>query len=240
MSGHSHFSTIKHKKGLADAQRGKIFSKLAVEITVAAREGTDPAMNTKLRAVIDKARNFNMPTENIERAIGRAAGEGDAARLQEVLLEAYGPGGIAVLIAGITDNKNRTLGDVKQALAKFQGKLVAEGAVRWMFERKGVIAVDLKENPSVAKENLELAAIEAGAEDFSWHDELLDVFVAPELFEEIKTKLAKTFVVQSAAIDWVPKEYVATSAADKATAEQLFEALDEHPDVQEVYSNLGS
>lgn len=137
MSGHSHFSSIKHKKAITDAKRGKIFSKLSRQISIAVREkGGDPEMNPKLRLVIEEARSFNMPKDNIERAIKRGSGELEGARLESVLFEAYGPAGIAIIIEGITDNKNRTLAEIKQILNQNGGKLVGEGGVRWMFERK--------------------------------------------------------------------------------------------------------
>ena len=143
MSGHSHFKTIMHKKGVEDAKRGKIFSKLSRLISVAAREGGgDPAANSKLRLAIEQAKNDNMPKDNIERAIKKGTGNLEGAKLEEITFEAYGPGGIAVIIEGITDNKNRTLGEIKQVLSQNNGKLAGGGSVKWLFERKGVIIVD--------------------------------------------------------------------------------------------------
>ncbi len=136
MSGHSHYKSIKYQKAIADVKRGRVFSKLAKEISIAAREGGDPTTNPKLRVAIEKARSVNLPNENIERAIKRGTGELAGEKLEEVLFEAYGPGGIAIIIEGITDNKNRTLGEIKQILNQNGGKLVGEGAVKWMFERK--------------------------------------------------------------------------------------------------------
>ena len=165
MSGHSHWAGIKHKKGLADAQRSSVFSKLAREISVEAKSGDNPETNYKLKAAIDKAHEFNMPRENIERAILRGAGKLPGAALEEFSVEAYGPGGIAIIAEGITDNKNRSLGEARMVLNKNNGKIVNEGAIRWMFDNKGYIVIDSKnqspENQS--KENLEMAAIEAGA-----------------------------------------------------------------------------
>ncbi len=240
MSGHSHWAGIKHKKGLADIQRSKAFSKLAREITIAAREGPDPAINPKLRTAIEKARSLNMPSENIERAIKKGSGGADAQQLQEILLEAYGPGGVALLITCITDNKNRTLGEIKQILGRFDGKLVEGGAVQWLFERKGEIAINVKaQSSNVKKEDVELAAIEAGAQDLSWDKEnTLFVYTTTADLEKVKTALTeKSIVVESAVLSWVAKEHIETSADSKESLQKLFEALDEQDDVQEIYTN---
>ena len=234
MSGHSHAKTVKATKDAADTKRSKEFSKLAKEITIAAREGGgDSASNPRLRSVMEKARSFNMPRDNVERAIKRGTGEGDEAQLQEVLFEAYGPGNIAILIQGITDNKNRTLGEIKQILLAHQGKLVDGGAVRWMFEQKGVIAT------KGVKEDLELAAIEAGAEDMFWHDnEFLDVYTKPEDLEKVKEILSQNAQIESFSLDWVAKERIQASESDTGAAEKLFEVLEENDSVQNVYSNI--
>ncbi|MBI2644370.1 MAG: YebC/PmpR family DNA-binding transcriptional regulator [Candidatus Wildermuthbacteria bacterium] len=242
MSGHSHWAGIKHKKGLADAKRSKLFSKFARELTIAARQGGDPSINTVLRAIIEKAKDINMPSENITRAIKRGTGEETGARLEEVLLEAYGPGGAALLIKGITDNRNRMLGEVKQILARHQGKLAEGGSVRWMFEQKGVIIIspNPEEGPAAPKEELELAAIEAGAQDLYWHeDTMLDIYTIPTQLEETKKKLQeRRFAIEDATLDWVPKERIALDEQNKKIAQELFDALDESEDVQEIYSNL--
>ena len=232
MSGHSHFRTVMHKKGLADAKRSQMFSKLAKELTVAAKEGgTDLQANPRLRTVIEKAKAANMPADNIERALKKATGE-DAGRLEEVLLEAYGPGGVAILIAAITDNKNRTLGEVKQILQKNQGKMVEGGAVRWLFERRGVATI---EN---APKDLELFAIEAGAEDLFWRDHTLDIYTDPSALNSLKARLEEKNVRVTASIDWVPKERINPSEKDTQAAEKLFEALDDQDDVQDMYANI--
>ncbi|MCH8986639.1 YebC/PmpR family DNA-binding transcriptional regulator [Patescibacteria group bacterium] len=234
MSGHSHAKTVKSTKDAADAKRSKEFSKLAKEITIAAKEGGgDPATNPRLRSVMEKARSFNMPRDNVERAIKRGTGEGDEVQLQEILFEAYGPGNIAILIQGITDNKNRTLGEIKQILLQHQGKLVDGGAVRWMFEQKGVITI--KGN----KENLELAAIEAGAQDMYWHDnEFLDVYTKTEDLEKVKEALSQNTEIESFLLGWVAKEHVQASESDIAAAQKLFEVLEENDAIQGVYSNI--
>lgn len=238
MSGHSHFKSIKHKKGAADAQRSKVFSKMAGEIAIAAREGGgDPGGNPRLRMAMDRARSFNMPTANIERAIKRGTGEEAGSKLEEVLFEGYGPGNIAVLVEGITDNKNRTLGEIKQAFEKNQGKLVGEGQVKWLFERRGALALDPKNQD---REELGLLAIEAGAEDLYWRDQgSLELYTKPAELEAVKKALEeKGVAVESTALEWVPKERLSLSQNDKEAAERLFEALDENEAVQEIYANL--
>jgi len=242
MSGHSHAKTIKREKNITEQKRGQMFSKIARVISVAVKEGgANPETNSKLRLAIETAHSYNMPNENIERAIKRASGEIPGEKLEEVLFEAYGPGGIAIIIEGITDNKNRTLGEIKQILNQNNGKLVGEGSVKWMFERKGCIVVDLKiQNEDFQdKEKLEMAAIEAGAEDFYLHDNLLDIYAKIEELEEVKKKLEeKGIKIESASLDWVPKEEVSFDEKTKEICQKLFDALDENEAVQEIYSNL--
>ena len=234
MSGHSHAKTVQHTKGAADVKRSQIFSKLAQEIAIAARENPDAAANPRLRQIIEKARDFNMPTENIERAIKKSIqGEGTE-QLEEILFEAYGPGGIALLVSCITDNRNRTLGEIKQILNKNQSKLVEGGAVRWLFEWRGVVSTP-------KKEGVELAAIESGADDFFWQDNELEIYTSPANLEQVRQNLVqKGFTIDSATAEWVPKERIEVSQQDRIAAESLFEALDENNDVQDIYSNLKS
>ncbi len=242
MSGHSHYKSIKYQKAIADAKRSQIFSKIAREISVAAREGGgNPEFNSKLRLAIEKAKSVNMPTENMERAIKRGIGELEGAKLEEVLFEAYGPGGIAIIIEGITDNKNRALGEIKQVLNQNGGNLVGEGAVRWMFERKGCITINFQFSifNFQSKENLEMAVIETGAEDIYWHDDFLDVYTKPEELDKVKKNLEEKGVkIESASLDWVPKEMIQVDEKAKGACQKLFEALDENETVQEIYSNL--
>jgi YebC/PmpR family DNA-binding regulatory protein len=241
MSGHSHFKSIKYKKGLADIKRGQAFSKLAREIEVAVKQGgKDPNFNPKLRLAIERAKELRMPNENIERAIKRGTGELKAEKLEEFLFEAYGPGGIAILIEGITDNKNRTLGEIKQILNQNNGKLVGEGAVKWMFKRNGCLTIDIKNQKSKIKnDELELMAIEAGAEDVYWHGDILDVYTKIEELEKVKKNLEeKGIKIDSASLDWVPKEEISLDEKTKESCQKLFEALDENEAVQEIYSNL--
>lgn len=239
MSGHSHFKTIKYQKGLADTKRGNLFSKIARVITIAVKEGgNDSNTNTKLRMAIEQAKGVNMPKDNIERAIKRGTGELFGESLEEVVFEAYGPGNIAIIIEGITDNKNRTLGEIKQILNKNNGKLTGEGAVKWMFERKGCITINNEEGTK-SKEQLELIVIEAGAEDIYWHDGLLDVYAKLENLEKVKKNLEeKGIKIESASLDWTPKEMIEIDEKDRKDCQNLFEALDENDAVQEIYSNL--
>lgn len=242
MSGHSHYKSIKAQKAIFDTRRGQAFSKLAREIEVAVRQGgKDPNFNPKLRLAIERAKDLRMPTENIERAIKRGAGELEGTKLEEVIFEAYGPGGIAIIIEGITDNKNRALGEIKQVLNRNGGKLVSEGAVKWMFEREGCLIIDYRLQIEDFKDRgkLELLAIEAGAQDIYWHDDLLDVYTKIEDLEKVKKNLEeKGIKVDSSSLDWVAKEEVSVDEKIKEACQKLFEALDESETVQEIYSNL--
>jgi len=240
MSGHSHWAGIKHDKGIADAKRGMAFSKLARMISIAAKKGRDPSINSALRVAIEKAREINMPTENIERAIKRGTGELEGAKLEEVIFEAYGPGNTAIIIEGITDNKNRTLNEIKKILGQSSGKLAAVGSVQWLFERKGVITVSIVANQEkITKENLELKAIENGAEDINWKDDFLNIFTKTEILEKVKKSLEdQGLKIESASLDWTPKNLINIDEKNRLACQKLFEALDENEDIQEIYSNL--
>jgi len=244
MSGHSHSKTIRHAKNISDQKKGQMFSKLARLISVAVKEGgPNPETNSKLRLAFEMAKEINMPKDNVERAIKRGSGETVEEKLEEVLFEAYGPGGIAIIIEGITDNKNRTLGEIKQVLNQNNGKLVGEGSVKWMFERKGCLTINaqfLISNSQIKnKEELEMMVIEAGAEDIYWHEELLDVYTKIEDLEEIKKNLEERGIkIDSVSLDWVAKEEVSTDEKTKEACQKLFEALDENEAVQEIYSNM--
>lgn len=236
MSGHSHAKTVMATKMANAAKKGKVFSKFGRLIYIAAKEGGDPAINSKLKMVIEQAKSFNMPKENIERAVKKGTGELAGEALEEVSFEGFGPGGIALIIEGITDNKNRTLGEIKVILNQNNGKMAGEGAVRWMFDRKGTITI-LSENKS--KEELELLAIESGAEDISWRDDALDIYTKPEELEKIRKILEeKQLKIESASLGWVAKEEVDISEKDKEQAQKLFEALDENDSINDIYSNL--
>lgn len=240
MSGHSHWKKVKYKKGAADVKKGEAFSKLARLITVAAREGgADSSTNAKLRLAIEEAKRMNTPSENIERAIKRGVGELEGVKLESVLFEAYGPGGIALIIEGITDNKNRTFSEIKQILSVNSGKLGETGSVKWLFDRRGVIILSSKQPSEISREDLELKAIEAGAEDIYWYDGDLDVYTKTENLEKVKKNLeAQGIKVESTSLDWVAKENIQIIERDKEVAQKLFGALDENDAVQEIYSNL--
>lgn len=239
MSGHSHWSGIKHKKALVDAKRSKLFSKFAKIIAVAAREkGGDPAMNPRLRIAMETAQKANMPKENVERAIKRGTGELEGAKLEEITLEVYGPQGVAILIEGITDNKNRSLTEIKNILSRHGAKLANEGGVKWMFEQRG--AIEIREvGEARSKEELELAVIDAGAEDFTWANDTLSLATAPEKLESVKQALDSAGLqIESSSLEWVAKDSIDTGEEKRAKLEKLFEALDDYEDVQEIYSNL--
>lgn len=232
MSGHSHWASIKHTKQATDAKRSQLFSKLARELTIAAKEGgADPVVNPRLRTVMEKAKEANMPSENVERAIKKATG-GEEGQLEEMLVEAYGPGGVALLISAITDNKNRTSSEFKQILQRNGGKMVEGGAVRWLFERKGVIRVE------GASEETELLAIEEGAEDFYRHNDILDIYTTPDRMGKLKERLEERGLRTTASLDWVPKEHATVNEAGKQALQRLFEELDNQEDVQDIYSTL--
>ena len=241
MSGHSHARTIRHQKNITDQKRGQIFSKMARVIWVAVKEGgPNTETNSKLRLAIETAHSFRMPNENIERAIKRATGEIPEKKLEEVLYEAYGPGGIAIIIEGITDNKNRSLNEIKQILNQHNGKLVQEGAIKWMFERKGCITINIKnQNPKTKNDELELLVIEAGAEDLYWYGEDLDVYTNIKDLEKVKKNLEEKGVkIDSTSFDLKPKEMIDLKEKEKESCLKLFEALDESESVQEIYSNI--
>ena len=241
MSGHSHFSSIKHKKELEDQKRGKIFSKIARQIIVAVRQkGSNPETNYELKMVMEKAKSFNMPKVNIERAIQKGAGQGgEGNKLEEFTFEAYGPGGIAMMIEGITDNKKRALGEIKQILDKNGGKLVGEGSVKWMFQNAGAIGINLDEQEGKTKEELELDAIESGAQDTRWEDSILEVYTRPRDLEKVKKELIdKGYKIESANLEWVASKEVSIEDKQYQTAEKLLDALEDNDDVQNVYSNL--
>jgi len=221
------------------AKRGKIFSKYGRLITVAVKDGGgsgDPAKNSKLKAAIEQAKEMDMPKENIERAIKRGTGELAGEALESVSYEGFGPGGIALIIDGITDNSNRALNEIKTILNQNGGKMAGEGAVRWMFERKGSIVV-MSEGKS--KEDLEMTAIEAGADDVKWINNKLEIYTKPEDLDKVKKSLEeKQIKIESAGLDYVAKEEVVLSEKDKIQAEKLFEALDENDAVNDIYSNI--
>jgi YebC/PmpR family DNA-binding regulatory protein len=239
MSGHSKWSSIKHKKGAADAKRGKLFSKLSRAIIVAAREGGgDPAGNLALQNAIEKARSYSMPKDNIDRAIAKGAGtDADADAYETVLYEGYGPSGVAVLVEALTDNRNRTAADVRHLFAKNDGNLGATGAVAWLFERTGLVLVDAS---GVDEDELMLAAAEGGAEDIERDESQFRITAAPEDLAGVRAAVeAAGFTVDSAEVTMLPKTTVEVddeSAAKKIV--RLMDALEENDDVQDVYANF--
>jgi YebC/PmpR family DNA-binding regulatory protein len=237
MSGHSHFHNIKIKKGAEDAKRSKIFSKLSKELSVAAKDGgSDTTFNAKLRSAVEKAKSMNMPSDSIEKAIKKGSGELEGFSYEEFQMEAYGPGGTAFIIEGITDNKNRSFNEIKIILNQKGGKYVNEGGIKWMFEKKGVILVSA-ENKN--KEEMELLAIEAEAEDIDWDENILYLYTKPEDFEKNKKSIEeKRLKIESANLEWVPRENIQVDEETKEKNQKLFEALDENDDVQNIYTNI--
>jgi YebC/PmpR family DNA-binding regulatory protein len=238
MSGHSKWSSIKHKKGAADAKRGKLFSKLSRAIIVAAREGgPDPAGNLALQNAVEKARSYSMPKDNIERAIARGSGtDADAATFETVVYEGYGPNGIALLVEALTDNRNRTAADVRHVFAKHDGSLGGSGAVAWLFERQGVILVP----DSVDEDELTLAAAEGGADDVTLDGSSYQVTVAPESLSAVREAIEEAGLpVDSAELTMVPKTTVEVEEETVARKVlRLVDALEENDDVQDVYANF--
>ena len=238
MSGHSKWSSIKHKKGAADAKRGQLFTKLTRALIVAAKEGgPDPAANLSLQNAIEKARAASMPKDNIERAIARGAGTGDdAAAYEHISYEGYGPGGVAVYVEVLTDNRNRTAGEVRHMFARADGNLAESGAVAWLFERKGVLQVD----GSADEDEVTLAAADGGAEDVTHDGSSYEVICAPEDLHTVREAIeAAGIEVGEVAATMLPKTTV--SIEDEATARKilkLIDSLEELDDVQDVYANF--
>ncbi len=238
MSGHSKWSSIKHKKGAADKKRGQLFSKLSRAIIVAAREGgPDPANNLALQNAVEKARSYSMPKDNIERAVARGSGaDADAAAYETVIYEGYAAGGVAILVEALTDNRNRTAADVRAAFAKHEGNLGTSGAVAWQFERRGVVLV----SGDADEDELTLAAAEGGAEDVALDGSTFQITATPEDLSAVREAVESAgFTVESAELTMVPKTTV--DVEDENTAKKilrLMDALEENDDVQEVYSNF--
>ena len=237
MSGHSKWSSIKHQKAATDARRGQLFTKLAREIAVAARQGGAALdSNVRLRLAVQKAKDSNMPLDNIDRAIKRGTGEGAAQdQMEEVTYEGYGPGGTAIMLQALTDNRNRTVSDIRTTFARNSGNLGEAGCVAWLFEQKGVIIV---EAPSEAAEELALEAIDLGAEDFNIDDSTLELYSNPGSFEALRQALEeKETKIASAEISMVPKSTVALEVKAAEQTLRLLDKLEELDDVQRVYSN---
>ncbi len=232
MSGHSKWASIKHKKGAADAKRGKIFTKLGHEIAIAAREGADPTMNFKLRLAVQKAKAANMPAANIERSIARGAGTGESAALEELTYEGYGPAGVAIMARALTDNRNRTGPDVKSTFTKYGGNLGAPGSVAYLFEQKGVIVC----KPGLDKDEVSLAAIDAGAADVDDSGEQVIIYTPANELEAVREKLGDQ--VESADVEMIASQTIKVDDEKKAqTLLKLIDALDDLDDVVSVTAN---
>lgn len=237
MSGHSKWHTIKHKKGAADAKRGKVFTRIIKELSVAARGGGgDPDSNPRLRTIIAEAKANNMPRENIDRAIRRGTGEEPGVSYDEIMYEGYGPGGVALLIQTLTDNRNRTVGEIRHMLGKYNGNLAAENSVAWMFNRKGQVIV---EQEKADEEQLLNAVLEAGADDMTDDDGAWEIISAPEAFEAVRDAVKALGVEPAnAEIAMIPQNYVKLTGKEAQQMMRLYEAIDDHDDVQHVWANF--
>jgi len=238
MSGHSKWSTIKRQKGVTDAKRGALFTKVAREISVAARQGGgDPDANYRLRLAVEKARSVNMPSDNIKRTIERATGGGEADQFEEIVYEGYGPGGVAVLVEAATDNRNRTAAEVRSIFTKTGGQLAGSGAVAWQFEPRGLIAVT--RGAQIDPDEVELAAIDAGAEDVESDDVTIEIYTSPGELEAVRKALEGAGVpVDSAENTMVAKQTVELDSNKARQALRLVELLEDLDDVQRVTANF--
>ena len=237
MSGHSKFANIKHKKEKNDAAKGKIFTIIGREIAIAVKEGgADPANNSKLRDVIAKAKANNMPNDTIERGIKKAAGDGDSVNYVQVTYEGYGPSGTAIIVDALTDNKNRTAANVRNAFTKGQGNIGTQGCVSYLFDQKGQIII-AKEDCDMDADDLMMMALDAGAEDFSEEEDSFEVITAPDDFSAVREALeAENIPMASAEVTMIPQTYVSlTDEKDITNIQRILDLLDEDDDVQEVY-----
>ncbi len=239
MSGHSKWATTKHKKALVDAKRGKVFTKMAKLITIAARDGGgDPAMNPSLRTAIDNAKASSLPKENIERAIARGAGGGDSAKIEEIIYEAYGPGGMALIIECLTDNKNRTVAEVKAVLNKFGGSFASSGSVAYLFTKKGEIFIDGSKNSKPA-DQIEEAIIESGADDFEQEENNYIIYTTQSNLHAVKKALEDAGIyIESAELTYIANSHGNIADDKKESAEKLLDMLDDLDDVNKVYANI--
>jgi YebC/PmpR family DNA-binding regulatory protein len=237
MSGHSKWHTIKHKKGAADAKRGKVFTRVIKELTVAARNGGgDPGMNPRLRTLIADAKAVNMPADNIKKAIQRGTGELPGITYEEITYEGYGPGGAALIIETLTDNKNRTVGELRHLLEKYNGNLAASNAVAWMFSKKGYIVVDKK---AADEEKLLSVALDAGADDVADDGDTWEVTSDPSAFEAVREAVKGMGVEPATAqVAMIPQNYVKLEGAEASRMIKLMDMLEDHDDVQHVWSNF--
>ena len=239
MAGHSKWANIKHRKGRQDALRAKITTKVGREITIAVKiGGADPALNMKLKLALQKAKEGNVPKDNIQRAIQKGLGGGDAGNYEEIRYEGYGPSGVAVFVDALTDNRNRTAADVRHLFTKYGGNLGESGSVAWMFDPKGVFVIE-SATCSLGEEELMLLALEAGAEDFSTEEEHFEITTTPEGFDGVLEALEKAEIeTQMAQVTMVPQTTISLDGKEGEKMMKLLEALEDHDDVQEVYSNF--
>jgi len=239
MAGHSKWHNIQRRKGAQDAKRGKIFMRHAKFIYTAAKEGGgDPDMNPALRTAIEKAKADNMPNDNIDRAVKKATGTLDGAKFEEVTYEGYGPGGTAVIVHTLTDNRNRTASEVRHAFSKYGGNLGENGCVSFMFDRKGLIII-VDENKTIDEDEITLAAIEAGAEDIEIDENVYEIVTEPTDFEEVRTQLETAgYTIEEAEITLIPQTYTALEADAEQNVLQLIDMLEDSEDVQDVHHNL--
>ena len=238
MSGHSKFANIKHKKEKADAAKGKIFTKIGREIAVAVKEGgPDPANNKKLSDIIAKAKSNNMPNDTIERSIKKAAGDTNSANYESVTYEGYGPSGIAIIVESLTDNKNRTAANVRNAFTKGSGNVGTPGCVSYMFDKKGQIIID-KEEFEMDADELMMLALDAGAEDFSEEEDCFEIYTDPDSFSEVEALEGQNIPMASAEVTMIPQNYVTLSdEGDIKNLQKTLDLLEEDDDVQNVYHN---
>lgn len=237
MSGHSKWHTIKHKKGAADAKRGKIFTRIIKELTVAARNGGgDPALNPRLRTIVADAKSVNMPADNIKKAIQRGTGELPGVTYEEITYEGYGPGGAALIIETLTDNKNRTVGELRHTLEKYSGNLGSSNSVAWMFDKKGYIVI---EKAAADEEKLLNTALEAGADDVRDDGDNWEVLSDPSSFETVRDAVKGLGIEPaSAQVAMLPQNYVKLEGRVASQMIKLMDLLDEHDDVKQVWSNF--
>lgn len=237
MAGHSKWANIKHKKGAADAKRGKVFTKIAKEITIAARlGGGDSGSNPRLRLAIQSARAVNMPNDNIKRAVQRGTGELEGQQLEDMMFEGYGPGGIGLLIECVSDNRNRIVADIRRILSRNNGSMADAGAVAWNFTRKTVISV---KKDGKSEEDVLMAVLDAGAEDVKTGEESYDVYAPIDSFEPVRSALEEAgFELTAANLEYVANQTLELAGDEAAAALKLLDALDDYDDVQNVYSNL--
>lgn len=236
MSGHSKWSTIKRKKSVIDSKRGKLFTKLIKEITIAARDGGgNPDGNPRLRLAIDAAKSANMPADNIERAIKKATGELEGVNYEEITYEGYGPGGAAILIETVTDNKNRTVSEIRHLFTRNNGRLAESGSVNWMFDRKGIITLDKNQ---IGEDNLMMLVLDAGADDMISDGDYFEIQTSLENFDKVrKTLLEKNLNLESASLQMIPQNLASVEGNDNAVVIKLLESLEDLDDVQNVYTN---